>query len=110
MDSKKDDPVVGLDKMGEPIIDPAPDKPPTWEDTVTAKSLFRGGNWGLAIGLMAALVYTSAYSRLGLLDGYDFLMLGCGAGFGYVLGAFVGWLLAKITGRNVLPPTSLFDR
>jgi len=58
-------PDIPLDRLGEPIIDPAPDKPPTWEDTVRAKALFRGGNWGMLAGLLIAQYYMAVYSPLG---------------------------------------------
>ena len=98
-----------LNRLGEPIIDPAPDKPPTWEDTVPAKALFRGGNWGMFIGLTIAIYYTSTHSPLGFYSGNLILMLAVGVGAGFVLGAFIGWMSAKITGKNKLPPSSLFD-
>jgi hypothetical protein len=107
--NKKNEPVVGLDKLGEPIIDPAPDKPPTWERTTAAKALFRGGNWGMAAGLAVATLYTSSHSPLGFYTGNLILVLACGCGLGYALGAFAGWLSAKLTGKNKLPPTSLLD-
>jgi len=100
---------IGLDKMGEPIIDPAPDKPPTWEDTVPAKALFRGGNWGMAIGLAIVAYYLTVHAPIGVYMGNYMLVLAAGVGGGFAVGAFVGWMSAKITGKNKLPPTSLFD-
>ena len=106
---KKSEPAIGLDKMGEPIIDPAPDKPPTWEDTIPSKALFRGGNWGMAAGLAVAIYYTSNHAPLGFYNGNLILVLSICVGAGFALGAFAGWLSAKITGKNKVPPTSLFD-
>jgi hypothetical protein len=110
---QEDQPIVGLDKLGEPIIDPAPDKPPTWEDTVPAKTLFRGGTWGAAVGLVVARIYMSSRAietSFGPLYPDNLLLvLGVGIGAGFALGAFIGWLSAKITGKNKLPPTSIFD-
>jgi hypothetical protein len=106
---QKGEPIFSLDKMGEPIIDPAPDKPPTWEDTVPAKALFRGGTWGMAVGLAAALYYESNHSVFGIYIENLALVLLVGVGAGFMAGAFVGWLSAKITGKNNLPPTSWLD-
>ena len=107
--AKTNEPVIGLDKMGQPIIDPAPDKPRTWEDTVPAKALFRGGNWGMAAGLAAAVYYLSVHSPLGFYTGNLLLVLGGGIAAGFALGALAGWVSAKVTGKNKVPPTSLFD-
>ena len=101
---------IPVDRLGEPIIDPAPDRPPTWEDTVPAKALFRGGNWGMFIGLIIAKYYMSTHSPLGVYLGNVIVVLAVGVGAGFVSGAFIGWTSAKITGKNQLPPTSLFDR
>ena len=101
---------IPLDRLGYPIIDPAPDRPPTWEDTVPAKALFRGGNWGMFIGVLIAKYYTSIHSPLGFYSGNLILVLAIGVGVGFVSGAFIGWASAKITGKNILPPTWLFDR
>jgi hypothetical protein len=107
--NKKDEPAVGLDKMGEPIIDPAPDKPPTWERSSAGKALFKGGNWGMAAGLAIAYCYTSIHSPLGFYGGNLVLVLLSGIGLGYILGALLGWLSAKVTGKDKVPATSILD-
>jgi hypothetical protein len=102
---KKDEPTVGLDMMGEPIIDPAPDKPPTWEDSPAGKALFKGGAWGALAGMAIAIYYYSStdywpHSPLGFFDG-DLLFVA--PALGYVLGALLGWLSVKVTGKDEVP-------
>jgi hypothetical protein len=102
---KKDEPPVGLDMMGEPIIDPAPDKPPTWEDSPAGKAFFKGGAWGALAGMAIAIYYYSStdywpHSPLGFFDG-DLLFVA--PALGYVLGALLGWLSVKVTGKDEVP-------
>ena len=105
MAEKKDEPTIGLDMMGEPIIDPAPDKPPTWEDSPAGKAFFKGGTWGMAAGLVVAIYYgSSSYSPIGLFVGDVALVLLSGLGLGFVLGALLGWLSVKATGKDEVPP------
>jgi hypothetical protein len=100
---------MGLDLMGEPIIDPAPDKPPTWEDSPAGKAFFKGGTWGMIAGLAIAVYYLSVsnYSPLGLFLG-DIVFFAVGLGF--VVGALLGWLSVQVIGKDRVPPTppSLF--
>ena len=98
---KKDEPPVGLDMMGEPIIDPAPDKPPTWEDSPAGKALFKGGTLGMAAGL-AFVTYTNS-SSIGFFVG-DVVFVAVGLGF--IVGAVLGWLSVKVTGKDNVPPAT----
>lgn len=103
---KKDEPTVGLDLMGEPIIDPAPDKPPTWEDSPAGKAFFKGGTWGMVAGLaVATYYYTSTnywpHSPLGFFVG-DLAFVAVGLGF--IVGALLGWLSVRATGKDEVPP------
>jgi hypothetical protein len=111
----EDEPVIGLDRLGYPIIDPAPDKPPTWEDTPAAQALFKGGVWGAVAGLAGALykypVSAFNYSPLGLFEGDIALALMLWIAAGYVLGALLGWLSFKVTGKDMVPrPYNIWRR
>jgi hypothetical protein len=103
---KKDEPTVGLDKMGEPIIDPAPDKPPTWEDSPAGKAFFKGGIWGMAAGLAFAIYYYSyiSWSYISLLGFFVGDVAFFAVGLGFILGALLGWLSVKVTGKDEVPP------
>ena len=102
---KKDEPPVGLDMMGEPIIDPAPDKPPTWEDSPAGKALFKGGTWGMVAGLAVATY--DYYSSLGYVSPPRFFVgdvVFAAVGLGFILGALLGWLSVRLTGKDEVPP------
>ena len=103
---KKDAPPVGLDMMGEPIIDPAPDKPPTWEDSPPGKALFKGGTWGMVAGLAVAIYYYNhtSWSYISLLGLFGGDVAFFAVGLGFILGALLGWLSVKMTGKDEVPP------
>jgi hypothetical protein len=107
-EEEEEEPIIGLDLMGEPIIDPAPDKPPTWEDSPSGKAFFNGGNWGMGAGLSVAIYYTSMHSPFGFYLGNMALVLFSGIGLGYIVGALLGWLSVKVTGKNSVPPVPTF--
>lgn len=100
MVKKKGEPTIGLDRMGEPIIDPAPDKPPTWEDSPAGKALFKGGMLGLVAGLAAASYCVPLGYSLGFFDS-DLVFFA--PALGYIAGALLGWLSVKITGKDRVP-------
>jgi hypothetical protein len=105
----EDRPEIGLDKMGQPIIDPAPDKPPTWETTPAGKATYRGGNWGMLVAFVTGVpLYMSLPLNLSTQATYVGLLL-MWLGLGYVLGAFLAWLIGRRTGKNPLPPAGLLD-
>lgn len=102
---KKDEPTVGLDMMGEPIIDPAPDKPPTWEDSPAGRAFFKGGTWGMAAG--AAFATYHYYSSVGYISLPRFFIgdvAFAAVGLGFILGALLGWLSVKLIGKDDVPP------
>lgn len=108
---KKDEHLIGLDKAGAPIIDPAPDKPPTWEDTLAGKATYRGGNWGMLVGFSVAYAYAS-FRHPFFFGGEDVAMLTlllCGSGAGYLIGAALAWFIVNKTGKDRIPPTSFMD-
>ena len=104
----KDDPPIGLDKMGEPIIDPAPDKPPTWEDSRSGKALFKGMKWGAAAGLALAQIYISSHSVQTVFGsiyvGEAIVPVLLGTALGAAVGAAFGWLSANVKIEDDLPP------
>ena len=52
MDDKE--PTVGLDRLGEPIIDRAPNRPRWLRDGPVIKGFTKGATWGLVVGFAVA--------------------------------------------------------
>ncbi len=104
-----DPPPVGLDKLGEPIIDPAPDKPPSWETTLAGKASYRGGNWGMLIAFLTGVSYYLSLPLYAATQAYSVALFLLWLGLGYVAGAFVAWWIVRKTGKNVIPPAGLWD-
>jgi hypothetical protein len=93
---KKDEPTVGLDRLGEPIVDPAPDRK---EQDDWPVEIWTGTKWGMVAGVAAdfAYMHTDAPSLVGLFPGDAGLVLvpvGCAA-----VGAAIGWLWVHVPGR-----------
>jgi hypothetical protein len=107
-------PAAGLDKMGEPIIDPAPDTPPEWEDSPTGKAVLKGAKWGMVVGFgVAQLVIWSKSIPTPVGSIYGGNMFGVFAlwiGLGVAIGAGIGWLSTKDLGEDddTRPPPDLF--
>lgn len=92
-DTNKDD--VGPDRLGEPIIDPAPNRPRALRDGPAIKAATKGATWGAVAGLVAAKLYLSAHSPLGFYGGDAGVMVITWTGVGAILGAAAGWLIQK---------------
>jgi hypothetical protein len=88
---EKDEPTVGLDRMGEPIMDPAPD---SREQADWPVEIWTGAKWGMAAGVAAGLAYVSAHTvpSLGFYPGDAGLVLVPAFVGGAVVGAAIGWL------------------
>ena len=84
-----------LDRLGLPIIDPAPDRPPGWEDSPAGKAVFKGAKWGVIAGLGVAqivLVQDAVDTPFGIIYRYEaWVTLALGIGIGTALGAVLGW-------------------
>ncbi len=110
--SAADSSVVGLDKMGEPIIDPAPDKPPGWEDSPTGKTVWKGAKWGMVAGFVIAQIIISVKSidtPFGsIYVGNMALVYLLWIGLGVAVGAGIGWLSTQKIGEDddAPPPSS----
>ncbi len=95
-------PMLGLDRMGEPIIDPAPDRPPGWEDSPTGKAVFKGAKWGAVAGLAIGQFYISSNSietPFGSIytGNVTLVLIGC-IGVCSALGAGIGWVTMQDIG------------
>lgn len=88
----KPEPEIGLDKMGEPIIDPAPDRPPEMQDSPASNALAKGAKWGSIVGFVIAQWYLGQHSPLGFYGGNVTLVFAVCIGIGASIGAGIGWL------------------
>jgi len=88
---KKDEPIVGLDKMGEPIVDPAPDSK---EEADWPVEIWTGAKWGMAAGVAAGIAYLNVHtpSSLGFYPGDAGLVMVPAFVGGAAAGAAIGWL------------------
>jgi hypothetical protein len=104
---KKSEPGIGLDRPGEPNIDPAPDKPPEPpepEDSRAWKAVKKGAKWGSVAGFVTAQFYMSNYSPHGFYVGNVMLVFVYCIGLGSALGAGIGWLITQTDDEVPLPP------
>jgi hypothetical protein len=108
---KTDEPMIGLDRLGEPIIDPAPDKPPSWQDSPTGKATWKGAKWGMVAGFAVAQIFIS-YGSIdtpfgSIYNGNIALVFIFWIGIGSALGAGIAWLNMQKIGEDddVPPPT-----
>lgn len=85
----KPEPEAGLDKTGEPKIDPAPDRP---EDSPTSNAVAKGAKWGAIVGLIIAQCYMDQHSPLGFYGGNVAAVFAVCIGFCTLIGAGIGWL------------------
>ena len=88
-----------LDRLGLPIIDPAPDRPPGWEDSPAGKAVFTGAGWGAAAGLVVAQIVMAGgavETPFGVIYRDDVVVtLALSIGIGTALGAGLGWLVVR---------------
>lgn len=88
-----------LDRLGLPIIDPAPDRPPGWEDSPVGKAVFAGAGWGAVAGLGVAQIVmadSAVDTPFGFIYRDDAVVaLGLCIGSGTALGAGFGWLFVR---------------
>jgi hypothetical protein len=95
---------VGLDKMGEPIIDPAPDRPPPEPDSPTFKAVKKGAKWGSLAGLVIGQLYLSHNSintPVGTIyTGNVALVLIGWVALGTAIGTGIGWLSVQKIGED----------
>lgn len=92
---KKSEPEIGLDRMGEPIIDPAPDRPPDMEDSPASNALAKGAKWGAVAGVLIAQWYMREHSPLGFYMGNVLLVFAVCIGICGWVGAAIAWLNYK---------------
>jgi hypothetical protein len=88
----KSEPEVGLDKLGEPIIDPAPDRPPGKENSPTSNAMVKGAKWGAVAGLIIAQMYIGQHSPHGFYMGNLLAVFAVCIGLCTFIGAAIGWL------------------
>ena|SRR5579872_597399 len=89
---RKPKPEVGLDKTGEPIIDPAPDRAPDMEDSAPSSGLAKGAKWGAIVGFAIAQWYMGQNSPLGFYGGNVLAVFAVCLGICTSVGAAIGWL------------------
>jgi len=89
---RKPKPEVGLDKMGEPIIDPAPDRAPDTRDSPASSAMAKGAKWGALVGFVIAQWYMGQHSPLGFYGGNVVGVFAVCIGICTLIGAGFGWL------------------
>lgn len=97
---RKPKPEVGLDKMGEPIVDPAPDRAPDMEDSPTSNAMAKGAKWAAIAGFVIAQWYMDRNSPLGFYGRNVLAVFAVCIGICTCIGAGIAWLYSNGSGPD----------